>query len=270
MKKILVPTDFSPVADNAMQYAVEIAAIFESELYLYHAYSFDRFNYDLNYPEDEQPYAKEVKRKMHLTELKFKKKIVQNGLFFRSIVEKGSILSLFQSKVKEHGISMIVMGTKGASGLEKVVFGSIAATALEMAKVPVLVIPPGHTFHTPKHIVLAIDHKGSTGEVLSPLRKLALKFGAKVTLLNVNTNSGKQKYREVGISGLDGVATTYQGVPMSKSVNETINEFTGKEDCDLLCMVRRDRGFFGSFFKKSTTKEQVYNSRVPLLVLPEK
>ncbi|HMQ48425.1 MAG TPA: universal stress protein [Saprospiraceae bacterium] len=61
MQKILVPTDFSPVADNALNYAIEIAAKFESELLLYHVYTFHRkvdFNWD--FPEDEQPYVKKI------------------------------------------------------------------------------------------------------------------------------------------------------------------------------------------------------------------
>lgn len=270
MKKILVPTDFSPVADNAMLYATAIATEFRCELYLYHAYSFDRFNYDLNFSEDEQPYTKKVERKMNLAELKLKGKIVEDELSVKSIVEKGSTLVLFQNGAKKHGIDMIVMGTKGATGLEKAVFGSVAATALEIAKVPVLVVPPEHSFRPFKHLVLTIDHKEIAGNVLLPLQKLANKFGAKVTLLNVNTSQNKNTYHEMDLSGLGDVERTYQEVPMSKSINESINEFIEKEDCDLLCMVRREKGFFKSLFKRSITKAQVFNSRIPLLVLPEK
>lgn len=162
------------------------------------------------------------------------------------------------------------MGTKGATGLEKAVFGSVAAAALEMAKVPVLVIPPDRSFLPLEHIVLAIDHKVTTGAVLAPLQKLASKFGAKITLLNVNTSQNKYADREFYFSALEGVETTYQEVPMSTSINESINEFIAKEGCDLLCMVRREKGFFESIFKKSVTKEQVFNSWIPLLVLPEK
>ncbi len=42
MKKILIPTDFSPVADNALNHAIEIASKFKSELFLYHFYSFNK------------------------------------------------------------------------------------------------------------------------------------------------------------------------------------------------------------------------------------
>lgn len=57
---------------------------------------------------------------------------------------------------------------------------------------------------------------------------------------------------------------------MSKDINETINEFIQKEGCDLLCMIRREKGFFESVFKKSITKAQVFSNQIPLMVLPEK
>ncbi len=268
MKKILVPTDFSPVADNAIRYAIEIAAEFKSELYLYHVYSFDRFNYDLNFPEDEQPYTEKVERKMNLTKLKFMEKITQNGLSVKTFVEQGDIFSLFKRKVKKHGIDFIVMGSKGASGLKKVIFGSVAAMALEMANAPVLVVPPGYSFNPLQHIVLAMDHNEVSLSMLSPLQKLASKFGAKATLLNVNTGSGRNTYREIDLY-LEGVETTYREVPIFNSINETINKFIQKEGCDLLCMIRREKAFFKSFLKKSITKAQVFSNQVPLLVLPE-
>lgn len=268
MKKILVPTDFSTIADNATKYAIEIAAKFKSEIYLYHVYSFDRFNYDLNFGDDEQPFTKKMKRFMNRTKRKFMGDITEKGLSIQTMVEQTDIFSLFGEKVKKHGIDLIVMGSKGASGFTKVVFGSVAATAMEIAKVPVLVIPPVYTFRSLEQIVLAIDNREVAPNVLSPIQKLALKFGAKVTLLNVKVGLDKNAHGMVH-SYLDGVETIYREVPMSKSINETINRFIQEEGCDLLCMIRREKGFLESIFQKSITKAQVYNNRVPLLVLPE-
>tara|TARA_R110002049_G_scaffold1113_2_gene8201 strand:+ start:6868 stop:7677 length:810 start_codon:yes stop_codon:yes gene_type:complete len=268
MKKILVPTDFYPVADNAIKYAIEIAAGFQSELYLYHVYSFNKFNYDWDFPKDKQPYTKKVERRMKRTRFKFMKKIKEKGLSIQTLVEEDGFFSLFKTKVIEHGVDMIVMGSKGASGLEKIVFGSIAATALEMAKVPVLVVPPEHTFRQLGNIVLAIDHRKVPPNVLLPLQKLAFKFGAKVTILNVYTHPNKNADR-ISDLHLDGIVTAYREVPMSKSINETINKFIEKEGCDLLCMLRREKGFFERVFQKSITKTQVFSNNVPLLVLPE-
>lgn len=268
MKKILIPTDFSPVADNATRHAIEIASKFKSKIYLHHVYSFDRFNYDLEYPLEKQPYTKQLERRMKRTKLKFMKKIMENGLSIQTLVERDSIFSLFERKAIEYGIDMIVMGSEGASGLKKVVFGSVAASALEMANVPVLVVPPEHNFRQLENIVLAIDHSEIAPDVLSPLQKLAFKFGAKVLIINVSTDSNKSTNKMSDLS-LEGVETTFREVPMSESINETIREFVENEGCDILCMIRREKGFFESFFQKSIIKAQVFSNQVPLLVLPE-
>lgn len=269
MQKILVPTDFSPVADNALNYAIEIAAKFESELLLYHVYTFHRkVDFNPDFPKDQQPYVKKIERQMNFTKQKFMAKIKQKGLTIQTKVEENNIVSLFDRKLKEHSISLIIMGSKGASGLEKVIFGSVAATALELAKVPILVIPPNHSFRPMERIVFATDLKEISKSVLSPIQKLALKLGAKITILNVNTGTDKDTDGERTVS-LEGVETTSQEIPMSKSINDSINEFVDKNKFGIMCMVRRKKGFFESLFKKSVSKSQVYNNTIPLLVVPE-
>ena len=163
---------------------------------------------------------------------------------------------------------MIVMGSKGASGMTKVFFGSVAATALDMAKVPVLIVPPEHTLHQLGNIVLAIDNNDLISRCAFPLQKLASKFGAEVTLLNVKTDSIKSTEKMSNLN-IDGVETIFREVPMSKGINETIGQFIREEGCDLLCMIRREKGIFKSLFQKSVTKTQVFSNQVPLLILPE-
>ena len=243
MKKILVPTDFSPIADNALNYAIGIAAAFKSELYLCHVFAFDRFNYNFDLPDDKQPYPKKLERKLKMTKQKFSEKIKQAGITVHTMVEQESIFSLFGSKVNELKIDMIIMGSKGASGIEKVVFGTVAGTALNWAKVPVLVVPPQHGFQAPEDIVLALDDKEVSQEVLSPLQKLALGFGAKVTVLKVKSSWSKKGNNKIDLP-LEGIETNYQEVRLLNSVNESINDFVEKEGCDLLCMVRRGKGLF--------------------------
>ena len=268
MKRILVPTDFNPVADNALGYAIEMASDFDSDIYLYHVYSFDKITYDIAFPKDEQPYAKELERQMSRTEEKFFEKAKNKKVRIRTFVEEDSFFSLFKQKVNEREIDMIVMGSKGASGIKDFIYGSVAATALEMAEVPVLIIPPGFTFYPFQKIILSIDQKQLTSRVLSPLREFALNYGAGVTLLNVKTGSEKQANIAYDLP-LEGVETSFREVSVSKSISDGINRFVQKEGCDILCMVRREKNLFDRVFKKSITRVQVFSNQVPLLVLPE-
>lgn len=267
MKRILIPTDFSPVADNALNYALDIAAKFKSNILLYHVYSFHRsVDYDRNYPEDEQPYVKNLERKMEVTVSKIREKSANLGLHIDSKVEENTPYFLFKNKIAKNEVDLIVMGTKGATGLEKVIYGSVAATALETANVPVLVVPPKHPEGI-KRIVLATDLDGVSQATLAPFKKLAVAYNAKVTILRVNTSS-KTRMDLQDDMPLEGIEREYREVPLSKSINQSINEFVEKDKSDLVCMIRREKAFFESIFKKSVTKTHVYNSSVPFLVLP--
>lgn len=266
MKRILIPTDFSPVADNALAYAIEIAAQFGSELYLYHVYSLHKIDRHPDFSDEDQPYKKKLEKKMKLTRLKFIDRITELGLTLHTLVEHNTVLSVFDRTAEKYQIDLIVMGSKGATGFKKAFFGSMAATALQMAKVPVLVVPPDHSFSLAR-IVLAADPNGVSPRTLTPLQKLAGKFGSKVTVLNVDTGSEKNLADEMTAS-LPEIDTTYREVPLTKSVNDSINEYIEGNQYGLLCMVRREKGFFDSLFQKSFTQSQVYDSPIPLLVLP--
>lgn len=271
MQKILIPTDFSTVADNALNYAIEIAAQFKSELVLYHVYSINKkLDYNWEFSKHDQPFVKEIEQKMRSTKLRFKDKLAEKGISIQTRIEEDHIFSLFDRLVQKHDIDMIVMGSKGASGIEKVVFGSVAETALELAKVPVLIVPPSQTEHSLEHIVLAVDLEQTSTATLNPLQEIAEKFKAKVTLLNINTGDTEKGTSDgVGVL-LKNLETHYQEVPMTESINESINQFISYNSCDLLCMIRREKGFFESLFETSVTKTQAFNTRIPLLVLPEK
>jgi len=268
MKNILVPTDFSPVADNAMAYAIELAAHLKGKVFLYHVYSFNKSNYDIAFPKDKQPYARELEEQMRRTKMRFDEKAREKAVPVRTFVEEDSFFSLFRTKAAGWGAELIIMGTKGATGITKFLFGSVASTALEIAEVPVLVVPPKYHFSSPAHIVLAIDGKQLAAEELFPLKKLALHFGARITLLNVRTVA-KNHPGQIPDRFFDGVETSSREVSKSKSVVQSIDEFVENEGCDLLCMVRREKSFFENLFQKSITKVQVFNNRIPFLVLPK-
>lgn len=269
MQRILVPTDFSPIADNALNYAIEIAAEIHSEILLFHCYSFHRkIDRDWNFPDDKQPYVRSIERKMNFTRGKFSEKLKEKGVEITTGIEEENVTSLFTWMVEKYDISLIIMGSKGVSGLEKIIFGSVAATALENAKVPVLVVPPNYPFLPIKQIVLATDLNQTSPDLLEPLRNLAFSFTAKVTFLNVDTNAKVESPKKNDLDLVD-VETDFVEVPLSVSVNQSINAFINQNKCDLLCMIRRKRGYFERIFKISISKTQVYDSAVPLLVFPE-
>jgi nucleotide-binding universal stress UspA family protein len=268
MKKILVPTDFSPVAENALAYAIEIASKFQSDILLYHVYRFRRkLDYDYNYPPDKQPFFKEVEARMEALASKYRPQMGANGIHLETKTEDNNVFFLFKNKIPKHDIDLIVMGSKGATGLEKVIYGSVAATAIETSKVPVLVVPPDHHLHKFEEILLATDKIHVAEATLDSLLKLAQGYGAKVTILRVKTPETADAENPHLL--MEGIQTEFREIPLKNSVNESINDYILKHPIDLLCLIRRKKGFFESLFGTSVTEAQVYSSKVPLLVMPE-
>lgn len=269
MQKILIPTDFSPVADNALKSAIEIAGKFNSELFLFHIYKIHRVDYDDRFSLKDQPYKRKIEEKMNLTKQRFNDRIKEKGLKIHTHVEEGYVSSLFKEKVRQHDIDLIVLGSTGASGSGTVIFGSVAQSALDLSEVPVVVIPPEQSLAPLEQIVIAVELKKVASSVLSPIHELAMKFKAKVTFLYVNTSKTSDTKKIIDLPFKD-IETSYQEVQKSGSINQSISDFIEKEKCDLLCMIRQERGFFKSLFRHSITRSQAYKNSVPLLVLPEK
>jgi nucleotide-binding universal stress UspA family protein len=269
MQKILVPTDFSTVAENAFDHAIELAGKFHSTLYLCHIYHFHKkLDYVGDYAMEEQPFIKDIQKKMRFTKERFKGIISRKDLSVQTIVEENNFVTLFKRKVLEHDIDLVVMGSKGASNKKNAILGSVASTAIETAQVPLMIIPPRYTFKPYEQIALAVDTNEIDNTILSPLQKIAQAFNASIKVLNVNSDSEERIEQKEHLQ-LDDIETTYHNVPMQNSVNESINDFVHNNEVDIVCMIRRKKGFFQRLFKKSVTKSQVYNSTVPTLILPE-
>ncbi|MEL7124024.1 MAG: universal stress protein, partial [Bacteroidota bacterium] len=268
MKKILIPTDFSPIADNASAYAIHLASKLRSILYFYHVYHIHKVEHNKDFPAHKQPVLLEKQRQMNLQEMKFMELIREYDLSLQTFVEPDSIAALFDRIVEKHQIDLVVMGSKGASGLTKVIFGSTAARAIEWSSIPVLIVPANFEFQPIKHIVLAIDKSTVSPSWLLSMKKIAHAFESKITILHVNAST-KEVYDLDHTLSFNSLEVEDRVIPLKNNINETINLFIQEENCDLLCMIRREKNLFQDFLQTSVTKNQAYNSQIPILVLPE-
>jgi nucleotide-binding universal stress UspA family protein len=130
MKRILFPTDFSETSKNAFVYAMHLAQSLEAELIVLHVYDLPNLNvgrmansmqmvYDSieleNFEnlKDEIPLLRQIAEENGLGELKIS-----------TILKKGDLVWAVRDTIKNEKIDILVMGTKGASGLKEVFLGS--------------------------------------------------------------------------------------------------------------------------------------------------
>lgn len=124
MKKILFPTDFSEVADNAFIYALEFAKIVQGELVLLHSFELPVYdnqffleNYNIIFDslqlsqfdmfKDEIPKLREIAEERNLGEIKLSHRLMDGDLLYN-----------IKKSIHEDKIDFIVMGTSGATGWE--------------------------------------------------------------------------------------------------------------------------------------------------------
>lgn len=266
MKKIIVPTDFSANAWNALKYAVNIANQFGSELHVVHAYEVVSTTGMLKSIRDYMD--KDALEGLDATE----KELVpylKVGTSIKTKALEGQTADRVCSYAKNVKGDLIVMGTQGASGLKAIFMGSNALAVIKKSEIPVLAIPNNAKLQNLDKMALAIDSEVvAQSDLLSPLTTLARQFNAKVDIVHV--------VKEEALVTVDaGVDIYLSEVPHeffvleSDNIKEGIDEFIEKKDSGLLCMIRRDRGFIGNLFHGSVTQKELFDCKIPLLIINE-
>jgi nucleotide-binding universal stress UspA family protein len=269
MKKILVPTDFSENAKIAAEYAIAMANEFNAKITLYHAFQVQvatgSFASTKHFFEQD---AKENMKKMvqSLTH------DISEQADMEAVVVQGDAIACIVDRANKMNYDLVVMGTKGATGLKEVFLGSVTSTILQKVNIPILAIPAAFQFEQIKTIVLAIDSQGVQQDAtLRPLIDLAKALHATIRiyhLIEEEEESDLDIAPEIDLL-LQEIPHAFHVEIKSLNVNEAINNFVAAQQADLLCMIRRKKTFWDRLFFGSSTIKEVFDSPVPLLVLQE-
>lgn len=268
MKHIIVPSDFSNNANNALNYAVNIANHFEAcTLHLIHAYEVSGATGMMGAvktfinSQTEQALSNIVKD--------IKSSLFHGTALVAKAIE-GEPIDLIVKYAEHLKADYIIMGTQGASSLKEVFMGTNTLGVIKNSSIPVLAIPSEHKYEPIKNIVLAIDSNVvSTSGVVKPMTILAKEYQSKVNVLHV----GKEKESATIDAGVDINLSELQHsfhFVQDKKIDKGINDFVEKEQAHLLCVIRRKRDFLSHFFHVSITQKEVFHSKIPLMILHDK
>ncbi len=159
MLSILVPTDYSPEAKNAMHYAYQFALYTNSSLILYHAMpviipvtELPFENYYLDEPEELQLLLDAYSNHMNSLGLDPAKVKVSGVVDTQTQISEG-----IEAAFKKNNCDLVIMGTHGASGFRKVFLGSNTARLVSDSEFPVMAIPGNYKFEPIYHLVYASD-----------------------------------------------------------------------------------------------------------------
>lgn len=276
MKTILVPTDFSIPADYAVHYAMKLAKEFGASIILYHSFiPFESGFYPLAQSKKENM---EVENNLIKRLAKIKDELLKSNknILVSIHVDRGPESLRLVEFCKNKKIDLIVMGTKGASGLKEVVIGSFTADTMTKAPCPVLAIPQNCKFKMPEIITFASDYHKKDIQSIRFLLKWNELFKAKINILHIDDGGRPpvseeelfRSYKREIENQCDDISLSFQHIE-GKDISKAILQITQSDKTDILVLspIRRE-GIWARLFHKSITKSTAYHIRIPVLTIP--
>jgi nucleotide-binding universal stress UspA family protein len=275
MKTIIIPTDFSAIATNAMHYGIDMAKATNASILLLHVYqvpvSFTDTPIVLVSVEELRKGAEE-----QIMRLKEEVEHMTSGtLKVYTETRLGNVADELENLCNKINPFAVVMGTKGASGVERILFGSNTLTAIRHLTWPVICVPPGKTYGNGiKKIGFACDYKDVVKTTPTHfIIDFVKEFHAELDVLNVDYHNRhfKPETPEQSIllhTMLEAANPTYHFIEHA-DIEDGINEFAEKNNLDLIITIPKKHRLLDSVFKTSSTKQLVYQSHVPVMCVHE-
>jgi nucleotide-binding universal stress UspA family protein len=263
MKSILVATDFSPSADNAMNFAASMAKNLGASLTLLHVYQIPISMSDVPVL---MVSAEELRNNADMGLMKSKEMLENNypGLSIQTESRLGDVVTELQELCEKHQPLAVVVGKHGASGVERFFFGSTALSVIRAIKIPVITVPDSTKAYRLSGIALASD--GSPlGEHESVIRNLILETGAKLHVIHVKESGSDQTAITNILQDLNPVCQTIT----SEDFIEGISNYLEKNQVDMLMVIPHKHSFIERFLFKTHTAELIRKVPYPVITLGE-
>ena len=188
MKRILVPTDFSEEADNALAAACSLAEKSESEILLLHVIDDPHLNLIKVTGETHGDPMEKVFVMKLIEKTKEKLGAIISDDKYKNIslsykLEVGNPYTAISEAIVTNDSSLVVMGTKGATGLRELLVGSVADKVVRYSKCPVITVKKCRDLSKVKNIVFATDLKDDQASIIEDLKKLQEFYGAKLHIV---------------------------------------------------------------------------------------
>lgn len=267
MKTIIFPTDFSEPAEKALNFAIEIAKRAQFDIIIVNAF-------DLPYAQNVMSTSLlDIMRENSESGLKdVAARVTAAGVKCTTRSLMGNPIRVVKELTKKNPESMVIMGTKGASGIEEVLIGSNAASVLQSTDVPVMAVPIKAEFKDMDKIVYCTDFRSNKNDrALRRLATLAKLFNAKVMILHVQQEGAADlatEQRQKFDHHLSGIDHSFH-ILKERNVEQAILDFTKEKDANMLALLTRKYGVIRGLFHTSMTNKVVFHSSVPLLALHE-
>lgn len=271
--KILLPTDFSKLSIIPVYYAAKLARKIKAEIILFHSVHVEAMpRASTSFKSGQLMTAMSENTLADLEELATKlKEDVGDDLQVSWQIEVGLPMeAAVEAFTAENKIDLIIMGTKGASGLKKMLMGSNTTAVIANSKIPVIAVPEFAYFSNIHKIVYASDLQDVENEIeaLLPFARL---FDASIHLLHASPPEAEQPVEAEILEKALKDNYQYPGIEVhiivSDNVTEAIDAYIAANGANILAMFTHKPTFFEKLFGQSVTREMAFHSNVALLTM---
>ncbi len=278
MTNVLIPTDFSENAWNAIRYGLQFFKTEPTNFYLLHVSLSERQESGdktvVNGIVFDMKDAPGIKDKLLVIKKKIERSFSNTNHRFYALHEHSFFIEGIKRSVAEKRIDFILMGTKGASGLKEVTIGSRTGEVITRVKCPTLVIPEKARYVIPKEIVFPTDfYSYYKNKILLTLAEIMAINESALRVFHVTI-----KKQELSISQLENknfLEDFLEDKPHSfhfqanQNIEDALSEFIEKNNINMIAMVAKNINFFQRLLFKPSIAKISYHTDTPFLVLHE-
>ncbi|MEM9363072.1 MAG: universal stress protein [Bacteroidota bacterium] len=281
MQKILIPTDFSENAWNAISYAMHLFRNRKCTFYFLNTYTpvipSSRFMANMVDGVRIVDAVRDASEKgLRQTVERAKKEFNNSNHNFEIKSSFNLLVEEVKDVVEEYGIHLVITGTKGASGIDEVFMGSNTVRIIKNTKrCPVLAIPQHFDFVAPSEIAFATDfNRFYSSSELQPLLDLADMFKATIRIVHVQYKlKALSELQQFNLNMLRRYLKNAEHyvhtVSELNSVSHTLEMFSEELDIHLLAMLNYQHSYMEKMTREPIVKRTAFHTQIPLLVIPE-
>ncbi|MCG2461154.1 universal stress protein [Flavobacteriaceae bacterium F89] len=277
MKHIIIPTDFSENAYNAIRYAIQLFKNIPATFHLLHTYTPPIFQVEYVFQSPHQdslgdPYQIEAIKQLEALRKRLQEEF-ENPEHNITIRAAFNTLTDEIQKISDYvKADLVIMGTQGATNAREILFGTNATQVINKTTCPLIAVPSGFEYVAPKSILFPTDYEvGYKKEQLQQLLDITKMHGSSIDVLHISSgydltdeqSQNKQKLQVI----LAQSELIFNDLP-DNGVIEAINQFQTKKTMSFLVMVRNKHTFFERMFVEPVIKKIGLQIDIPFMVIP--
>lgn len=277
MKKVLLPTDFSENAYNAIRYAMQLFKDTEIQFYLLHTYMPPVYqtSYLLQSPAQfglGDTIRENALQKSEVLKTRIEKEFQNSKHSIITKVAFNSLVDEITETQENEKADLVIMGTQGATGAKEILFGTNTTQVIRNVNCPIIAVPSEFEYTDPKFILFPTDYEIDYEKwQLQQLLDIGKNHDSSIDVIHVSSGyelsevqmRNKQKLNSI-LASTNPIFNDLQ----DQGVIEAINQFQSKKEMDLLVMIRNKHTFFERLFIEPVIKKIGFHIDIPFMVVP--